>query len=107
MRSFTIFLTLLGAAAYAESPSAKRVTYDEHMVPIFREHCFACHNQDKKKGGLRLDNYTSLRQGGSSGEVIKPGDPEVSSLYLSVAHKHEPFMPPKSNQLAKEKLDAV
>src|SRR5205814_348386 len=53
------------------------------------------------------DNYTSLRQGGSSGEVIKPGDPEASSLFLSVAHKHEPFMPPKSNQLAKEKLDAV
>ena len=52
---------------------AKKVTYDDHVLPILREACFACHNQDKKRGGLRVDNYTAMLRGGSSGEVVKPG----------------------------------
>ena len=29
----------------------KKVTYDEHVRPVLREHCFSCHNQDRAKGG--------------------------------------------------------
>ena len=33
-------------------------------------------------------------QGGGSGEVVEPGDPDGSSLWLLVTHKDEPNMPP-------------
>jgi hypothetical protein len=46
-------------------------------------------------------------QGGSGGAVVKPGDPDNSPLYLVVAHKAEPFMPPKSAPLPKEIADLL
>src|SRR5436309_9744338 len=75
---------------------APRLTYDEHVLPILRDKCLACHSQDKKSGGLRLHTYTNILAGGSSGVVVKPGDPEGSSLYLVTSHRQEPHMPPKS-----------
>src|SRR5947209_12633188 len=86
---------------------AGKVTYEEHVLPVLRDKCVACHNQDKKRAGLVLDNYTRVLQGGSSGAVVKAGDPEGSALYRVVAHKEEPFMPPKSPALPKESLDLI
>ena len=57
------------------------------MRPIFREHCFACHNQGKATNDLALDSYERVRKGGASGEVITPGDPDGSYLYRLVTHK--------------------
>src|SRR5439155_20428776 len=86
---------------------AKKVTYADHVLPILRDKCFGCHDPDKVKGGLNVANYTTLMQGGSSGAVIKPGDPEGSRLYQLVTHKHKPTMPPKSDMLPKENLDTI
>jgi hypothetical protein len=102
----TLALPLL-ALAVSTAPvfgQAKKVTFDEHVLPVLRDKCTACHDQDKKRAGLRLDNYVNLLEGGSSGPVVKPGDPEGSSLYLVTAHKREPFMPPKSPPIATEQV---
>src|SRR5262249_55187202 len=77
----------------------------EHVLPILKDKCFACHNQDKAKGGLRLHTFTNLMEGSSSGPIIKPGSPEESTLYMVVTHKQEPYMPPKSPVLAKDTLE--
>jgi hypothetical protein len=104
----TAFLLLAAPAARAADPKkADKVTYDDHVLPLLRDKCVACHGQDKKNGGLQVHNYTALMQGGSSGAVVKPGDPENSALYLAVAHKKEPFMPPRSPALPKEAADLV
>lgn len=109
--SFVISLALLASwrfdlfAADAKKPT--KITYDEHILPLFRDKCIACHNQDKKRAGLILDNYTKVMEGSSSGAVVKPGDAEGSALFRVMAHKEEPFMPPKSPMLPKESLDLV
>ncbi len=95
------------ARAADKAPAVKRITYDEHVLPIFRDRCVACHNQDKAKGGFRLHTYTALMAGSSSGEVVKPGNPDGSPLYLVAAHKQEPFMPPSSAKLADDKLTII
>src|SRR5207253_258373 len=87
--------------------AAGKVTYDEHVLPLLRDKCVACHGQDKKSGGLQVHNYTALMQGAGSGAVVKPGDPDGSPLYLAVAHKREPFMPPRSPALPKEFADVL
>src|SRR5947209_2540630 len=87
--------------------AADKITYQDHVLPILRDKCLGCHNQDKKSGGLRLNTFTNLMTGGSSGEVVKPGDPDNSRLYLQVTHKREPFMPPKSEMLPKESLETI
>lgn len=83
-----------GAPAQAKKP--QRTTYDEHVLPILKEKCVACHNADKKRGGLILNNYTLLIQGGGSGASVKPGDPDNSLLYKLMAHTATPIMPPRS-----------
>src|SRR5579884_1277075 len=95
------------ASVCAAGKPVKKITYDDNIVAIFRDKCFACHGPDRKSGGLRLNNYTSVRAGCSSGEVIKPGDPDGSLLYKLVTHQQEPHMPPKSPPLPKEQLELI
>jgi hypothetical protein len=86
---------------------AELVNYAEHVKPIFIEKCAACHNQDKARGGLVIDSYTNLMEGGSSGEVIVPGDPIGSRLWLLVDHQEKPTMPPKQPKLEAAKLAVI
>src|SRR6266481_1982144 len=105
LASFVSLWSFSSACGADKAPA--KITYQDHVLPILRDKCLGCHNQDKKSGGLRLNTFTNLMAGGSSGEVIKPGDPDDSRLYLQVTHKREPFMPPKSEMLAKESLDTI
>lgn len=115
--SLLAFLTL---ALYATSlfaadekkpvdPAAakKKITYEEHILPIFRAKCGACHSADQAKGGLVVDNFGRLMQGGSSGEVITAGDPDASHLWELVNHQAEPKMPPKEPKLPEETLALI
>jgi hypothetical protein len=92
-------------SAPAKKPA--KLTYDEHVKPIFRAKCFSCHNPDKKSGGLDLTTYGALRQGGASGEEIEVGDPGASFLYLVVSHESEPAMPPNSDRLPEDQLATI
>ena len=107
LASSFILLAACWDVGVAEEKKGGKITYDEHVLPILRDKCVACHSQDKARGGLMVHSFTSLMAGGSSGEVIKPGDPDGSRLYLLVAHKAEPHMPPKSPILANESLETI
>jgi len=88
------------------APAAK-ISYDEHVRPILREHCATCHNQDTKKSDLAIDSYASLMHGGAGGEVIAPGDLDNSRLWALVSHTEEPKMPPNQDKLADAKLQVI
>lgn len=97
---------LLQAEQAAEAPP--KVTYEDHVKPILRQHCFSCHHQGEKKGGLALDTYTSLIEGGGSGEIVyDDGDADGSRLWQLVNHDDTPVMPPGSDKLAAEKLAVI
>src|SRR5438067_2338410 len=71
----------------ADKPGPKKLTYQENVLPILREKYLACHDADKIKGGLDMTTYTKLMEGGGSGIVVKPGDPDGSRLFQTVSHK--------------------
>jgi hypothetical protein len=98
---------LLSTFAHADQKRATKTTYDDHVLPILRDKCIGCHSQDKARGGLMVHSFASLMTGGASGEVVKPGDPDGSRLYLLVSHKEEPHMPPKSPMLPNENLETI
>ncbi|MDA1164630.1 MAG: hypothetical protein O3B13_16180 [Planctomycetota bacterium] len=104
-------LALTAGILFVASASVRaaddKVTYADHVQPIFRAKCFACHNPDKKSGGLDLTNYTAMQQGGSSGEVVEAGDESSSYLWLVVNHESEPYMPPNSDKLPAEMLSVI
>ncbi|MCE9606207.1 MAG: hypothetical protein K8U03_15025 [Planctomycetia bacterium] len=92
-----------------KAPDAKgpKITYDEHVQQIFREHCYTCHNQNESKSDLALDSYTRTMAGGAGGECVIPGDLESSRLYALVAHIESPKMPPAQDKIAEAKLTLI
>jgi dipeptidyl aminopeptidase/acylaminoacyl peptidase len=97
------FIMLPGALVAEE----KKLTYQDHILPLLREKCASCHSPDKKQGGLNVINFTALMEGGSRGKSIEPGDPEQSTLYLLMSHQEQPHMPPKSPKLPDKDLQMV
>ena len=84
-----------------------KITYDEHVRPIFREHCFTCHNPDTKKSDLALDSYAAIMQRRGERRGDRAGDPDGSRLWALVNHTDEPKMPPKQDKLPEAKLDLI
>jgi hypothetical protein len=91
-----------GLCAADPKDKKKKLNFDDDIASLLREKCGNCHNADKKSSGLIVTNFTKLMEGGSGGIAVKPGDPDASPLYTTVAHKAEPFMPPKSPKLPDE-----
>lgn len=91
----------------AEAPPEPKVTFDEHVKPIFRAKCGNCHNTDKKVAGLDLTNYTAMMQGGGSGSAVEPGDASISYLWMVVNHETEPYMPPNSPKIDEASLAVI
>lgn len=81
----------------------EKISYDDHILPIFEQSCLNCHNPDKTKGGLDLSNYAGAIKGGSSGKVVEPGDTS-SKLIASVKQTAEPEMPPEGEKLSGEQI---
>src|SRR5262245_34305835 len=86
-----------GPAKPVMPPAAKRsVEFAKDIHPILTKHCLGCHNADKQRGGVRLDNRESALKGGNGGPVLKPGDGAHSRLLQVVAGLDpEVKMPPE------------
>ena len=95
------------SVGFAADPPKAKVTYQDHVSAVFRSRCGSCHNPDKQKGGLNLDNYGSAMQGGGSGKVIEPGDADNSTLFQVISHKEEPKMPPNSPKIPDAEIDLI
>ncbi len=85
------------APAFAEDEA--KITFEEHIKPIFREHCATCHSQSEKQSDLALDTYAATLAGGSSGEVVKESNSSGSRLYALVTHAEQPHMPPDKDPI--------
>ena len=94
-------------ALFAADAAAPKVTYQDNILPLFRNSCLNCHNPDKKKGGLDISSYSAAMAGSDSQKVIVPGDPDGSVLYRCVMHIDEPKMPQKADKLPQKDLDLI
>lgn len=102
---FVIALPGLVAAQEAKPATPmEKITYTDHVLPILKAKCGACHSADSAKGGLIVDTYTALMAGGASGEVVEGGNSDGSRLYELITHKAEPKMPPKEPKLPDDQL---
>ena len=65
----------VGQVGAADAKATAKVNYQEHVSAVFKNRCNSCHNADKQKGGLNLEDYGSTMRGGGSGAVVEPGRP--------------------------------
>jgi mono/diheme cytochrome c family protein len=77
------------------APVARPATidYQRDVHAIFAAHCLACHNADKRSGGLSLGTYQDITTGGRTGAAIKPGSSGQSLLVRRVLGEVQPAMP--------------
>jgi len=103
MKQTMIFL--IAGAVTGLSLNAMAIDYAKDIQPIFDNSCVKCHKAPyesngrikKPKAGLRMDTYEEVMKGSSDGAVVKPGDPDNSSVYtLSILPSdHDDVMPPE------------
>ena len=61
--------------------NADELTFEAHVRPILKAHCFDCHGaEDELKGKLDLRLVRLMKTGGESGSAIESGKPEASLL---------------------------
>ena len=109
MHEFTSILRIfcLSSLVGLLTAAPEKVTYDDHILPIFENSCTNCHNPDKKKGGLDLSSYSAVMSGGAGGKMATPGEGADSRIFLTSSHIEEPFMPPKGEKLDKKQLTSI
>ena len=96
-----------GAAPVAEDEAVAGGLDDdaglEHLVSTFRARCFECHNEDKSKGGLRLDELAGWEDG------VDLESPEDSELLYRVLLPRDDVdaMPPKGAALDEASIKAL
>lgn len=98
------------AAAPAIAKLEEAKVYEQLVRPILEQKCYGCHNEQKLKGGLRLDGFEHIREGGENGPVVKDSIPEMSELYkrLILAEDDDKRMPPKGKpQLNPQQLEII
>ena len=101
-----LLLTPLGEAATELTPAPD---FRQDIQPILERKCVRCHQQDKKKGDLRIDTYEKIMEGGSDAEAIVPGKPEESELILRAQLRpiDEGFMPDEGQALDSDELELL
>ena len=102
-----MLLAMLAVPSLVHADAPAKVTYEDHVKPIFRNHCASCHNPEEKNSNLDVMTYSSLIAGGASGQVVAGGNPDSSRLYKLIAHSEEPKMPPDSAKIPDAELELV
>ncbi|MCA9200602.1 MAG: hypothetical protein KDA87_23845, partial [Planctomycetales bacterium] len=90
-------------SAWSSSAIGATVAFETEVAPILRQHCLSCHHADNAEGGLSLSSSTALTQGGDSGPLVSPGDPDASML-LEMVSGSEPQMPQDAAPLSAEQI---
>ena len=102
---FTSFFALLTMGVASEKTP---ITYNDHVKPIFRQHCLKCHGDDKQKAGINLQIYANVLKGGSAGEVVVAGRSSQSLLFQVITNPDDSArMPPYQPPLPDEQIAMI
>ncbi|MGB8168737.1 MAG: c-type cytochrome domain-containing protein [Chthoniobacteraceae bacterium] len=106
MKKFAVLAASIATASFAAS-AAEKVTYEDQVLPIFRNACNNCHNPDKKKAGLDLTTYQATLAGSENGKIVQSGNAAASLLFKCVKQTEDPKMPPKGDKLNDAELAII
>ena len=87
------------------TPSGNAV-FETHIQPLLKDYCLDCHNPEKVKGELRMDNYEMLLAGGVNGPVLVAGNSDESAMIhrLHLPIEEEEHMPPQGKPQPTEEV---
>lgn len=86
------------------------LVYQEIIQPIFKQKCEQCHNKNKMKGDLRMDEIALFQKGGKNGVIFKANNVEESEFIkrILLPENDEHHMAPKGkNQISENELSLL
>ncbi|MBX7075680.1 MAG: DUF1549 domain-containing protein, partial [Pirellulales bacterium] len=87
----------------AQAPPA--ITFEEHIRPIFKAHCFHCHGAEgEPKSGLDVRLRRSLEAGGEAGAALVPGKRDESPIFVRTLAGE---MPPGDHKLTAQQIELI
>lgn len=83
------------------------VSFTRDVAPILQQRCMPCHGE-QMNGQLRMDTFAGLRQGGQSGGLLVPGNPNNSLIIQRVTSPLPQFrMPRNRDPLNQNEIQAL
>lgn len=79
-----------------ELPDGHEVLFSRDVAPVLKKNCVACHNTSDDEGGVNLESGEQIRTSDLD-DLIVPGNPAESRLFLLASHADDPVMPPEDN----------
>jgi hypothetical protein len=78
--------------------------FEKKIRPVLAARCYACHSSSmtSPQAGLRLDSAQGIRQGGNSGVIVQPGEPDRSLLLRALRYTDKTLKMPPGKPLAPE-----
>lgn len=103
-----IVTLLFFAAPLSQAAEDDPISYDDHIKPIFREHCLKCHGDDKQKADLNLQSFAAALKGGSGGEAMVAGRSSQSPLFQAITDPDDEVrMPPNKAAIPQEQIAMI
>lgn len=95
---------LVAAACLGQGPASAQQAdaFNKEIAPILQEKCIVCHNHTTRKGGLNLETYESLLNGGNRGALVVAGKSDESLVIKFLEGSRTPQMPPGATLSAAE-----
>lgn len=97
-------LVFLVATPTSIGQSPEPRDFANHVLPILRANCLACHNTQKAEGGLNLESHELLLRGGDSGPSLVVGKGAESELIQRMIATDDSVMPPEKNAVGAKHL---
>jgi len=94
------------ALPLAELPSDQAIDYARDIQPALKKNCVACHNESNDEAGVNLESPVTMKSSDVD-DVLVPGKPDASRLFLLASHADEPVMPPEDNDVQAKRFDAM
>ena len=98
------------AQSGATQPGAAQPPLAPAVFAIFNERCVECHNDERHKGGLSMQDPAQLFVQNDHEEwIVKRGDPEASLLLTRILlpADDDEAMPPKGDRLTNEQVQLI
>lgn len=91
----------------AKPTGKETVSFTKDVAPFIVNICVQCHSGNEPDGEYVMASFEGIMRGGASGQVIVPGEPEKSRLWLMVSNQEQPRMPPGQRRITRANYDAL
>lgn len=102
----TVLWSSIASTCNAQDQTELGNLFTEYVLPVLRDSCFECHSHEvgETNGGLALDSWKGIEQGGSRGQPIDMEEISASLLLAAIRYDDPELRMPPDGQLSEVKL---